>query len=203
MAKKHHHDTDDIVTAALALAAERGWRAVSLAEIAGRADMKLADLVERTPTKTAILDAYTQRVDRSMMEGKTDIGETIRDRLFDVVMRRFEAMAPDRAALSAILRGSGDDPWALACGACRLYSSMALTLETAGISSSGLGGLARVQALAMIYLVVLRAFVDDDSPDLARTMAALDKALSRAEGVAALVWRHRAVKPAQQAESQG
>lgn len=206
MAKKHHHDspdhTGDIIAAALALAAERGWRAMSLAEIAGRAGMKLADLVENTPTKTAILDAYTQRIDRSMMESKTDIAEPIRDRLFDVLMRRFEAMAPDRAGLSAILRGTGDDPWALACGARRLCASMALALETAGISSSGLGGMARVQALAMIYLVVLRTFADDDSADLARTMAALDKALRRAEGVAAMVWRRRDNGPGQQAQSQ-
>lgn len=195
MAKKHHHDTDDIVAAALALAAEKGWRAVSLAEIAGRAGVKLADLVDLTPSRAAILDAYAARIDRHMLAVTPDMAQPRRDRLFDVMMRRFEAMAPDRAALAAILRGGGDDPWSLACGARRLWHSMALALETAGISSSGLGGMARTQALGVIHLAVLKTFVADDSADLARTMAALDKALSRAEGLAAMMCRRSPERP--------
>lgn len=185
------NDPQPIIAAALALAAERGWRAVSLADIADRADVALPDLVDQFDSKHAILDAYTRRVDRAMLDGGSEAGETIRDRLFDVVMRRFEAMAPDRVAVAAILRDSGDDPWALLCGGRRFFKSMALTLETAGLSSTGLTGLARVQGLTVVYLYALRTFLDDDSADLSSTMAALDKALRRAEGFADLLWRRR------------
>lgn len=181
--------TDKVVDAAMALAAERGWRSLSLADIAERARVPLNELVDELPGRAAILDAYIRRVDAHMLAGGREAEESVRDRLFDTLMRRFEAMGGDRRALKTILRESGDDPWALACGARRFYRSMALTLEAAGIASSGLAGMARVEALSAVYLYVLRTFLDDDSPDLARTMAVLDKALRRAEGLAALVWR--------------
>ncbi len=188
MARKPHA-ADAAITAALALAETRGWRSLSLAEIAEGADMPLADLVEHFPGKAALLAGYLRGVDARMLDGAFDAGQGARDRLFDVLMRRFEAMAPDRRALAAILRESGDDPALLLCGMRRFLRSMALALEAAGLSSSGLVGLARVQGLAVVYLATLRTFLKDDSPDLARTMAALDKALARAEGILTVMRR--------------
>ncbi|MGE5518214.1 MAG: TetR family transcriptional regulator [Bacteroidota bacterium] len=199
MAKKSHAP-DAIIDAALALAAEKGWRRLALADIAERAGVTLADLVEHFPDRTTILAAYADRVDRAMMTGDIDRSEAPRDRLFDVVMRRFDAMAGDRKALAAILRQSTDDPKALLCGGRRYLHSMALTLETAGISASGLRGLAKTQAIAAIYLYVFKIFLDDDSADHARTMAALDKSLRRASDWASLIFRHSA-SPAEAAAS--
>lgn len=189
---------DAIIDAALALAAERGWRGLSLAEIAERAGIGLAALVEQAGSKAAILDAYGRRIDRRMLEGGAADDEAVRDRLFDVLMRRFEAMAPDRKALAVILRETGDDPWALACGARRFLGSLALTLECAGLSATGLAGLARLQGLGVVAAYAFKAFLDDQTEDLSPTMAALDKALRRAEDVAGMVWRRSpAAQPAE------
>ncbi len=188
MAKKPS-PVDATLAATMELAAERGWRSLSLADISDRSGVALADLVEQFPSKAAILAAYTRSVDARMLAAGTETGETPRDRLFDVIMRRFEAMAPDRRGLAAILRQAGDDPLLLVCGARRFVQSMALTLEAAGLSSSGLWGMIRLKGLAAIYLYTMRVFVEDDSPDLTRTMAALDKALRRVESVAVLLWR--------------
>lgn len=195
MAKKSHgadtngHGPDTIVDAALALAAEKGWRGLALADVADRAGVKLAELVAHFPNRTAILEAYVDRIDQRMMAGDVDRDESPRDRLFDVIMRRFDAMAADRKALSAILRQSTDDPWALLCGGRRMLRTMALILETAGISASGLRGLAKVHGVAAIYLYVFKKFLEDESTDLARTMAALDKALRRASDCSGIVFR--------------
>lgn len=188
MARKTSPQPDSIIAAAMELAAERGWRGLSLADIARHAGVTMVELVDHFPSKTAILDSYARGIDRRMMEGPVDPAESPRDRVFEVVMRRFDAMARDRRALATILRHTGTDPCAMACGARQFARSMALTLETAGLSTSGLAGLARVEGLAAIHLYVLKAFLDDDSPDLARTMASLDTALRRAEGAATL-WR--------------
>ena len=190
MAKKPHV-ADAVISAAFDLAAERGWRSLSLADIAERAAVPLPDLVERFPTKARVLGAYVDGIDSRMLAGGYDPREVTRDRLFDVMMRRFEAMAPDRRALGVILRESGDDPILLLCGLRRFVRSMALTLEAAGLSSSGVGGVVRLKGLTAIYLSTLRTFLDDDTPDLTRTMAALDKALLRAEGLASLLWGRR------------
>jgi AcrR family transcriptional regulator len=192
--KSHAPDAggDAAIAAALALAAERGWRSLSLAEIAERAGMALPELVEHFPSKAALLAGYLRGIDARMLSGGFDAGAGARDRLFDVVMRRFEAMAPDRKALAVIVRESGDDPAVLLCGLRRFLRAMALALEAAGLSSSGLRGLVRVQGLAAVYLAALRTFLDDDSPDLSKTMAALDKALGRAEAIACLLRRRPA-----------
>lgn len=196
MAKKphdtSHHGPDHMVKAALSLAAEKGWRGLALADIAERAKVPLTEVIEHFASKGAILAAYTRRIDQHMLEGGTESSESPRDRLFDLIMRRFDAMAEDRRALRNILRQAGDDPWALLCGGGRFLKSMALTLEAAGISSSGLRGLALIQGLSAVYLYAFKTFLDDDSADHARTMAALDKALRRAEDVSSLLWRRRA-----------
>ena len=189
---KNPHGPDPIINAALILAAEGSWRGLSLADIAKRAHMKLPEVVEHFRSRSAILEAYSRRIDHHMLEGGgPDAGESARDRLFDVIMRRFDAMAGDRQALKVIVRQSTDDPWALLCGGPLFLKSMALTLETAGISASGLRGLALVQGVAAVYLYAFTAFLDDDSSDHARTMAALDKALRRADDFAAFFWRRR------------
>lgn len=193
MAKKSHgsdtHGPDAVIDAALALAAEKGWRGLALADVAERAGVKLAELLAQFSSKAAILDAYLDRVDQHMMADEVDRAESARDRLFDVIMRRFDAMAADRKALRAILLQSTDDPWALLCGGRRMLRTMTLILETAGISASGLRGLAKIHGVGAIYLYVFKTFLEDESTDMARTMAALDKALRRASDCSNFIFR--------------
>ena len=58
---------------------------------------------------------------------------------------------------------------------------MSWMLEAAGIDASGLKGALKAKGLALVWLATLRAFLADDGEDLGATMAALDKALKRAE----------------------
>lgn len=64
---------------------------------------------------------------------------------------------------------------------------MSLTLEAAGISASGFAGMLKVKGLMAVYLSSLRAWLGDDSPDKARTMAAVDAGLRRAERFATML----------------
>lgn len=58
---------------------------------------------------------------------------------------------------------------------------MSWMLEAAGIASAGPLGLLRAKGLLAVWLAVLRVWLLDESPDLAPTMAALDRHLRRAE----------------------
>jgi hypothetical protein len=95
-------------------------------------------------------------------------------------MRRFDALQPHQEGLKAILRDSVGNPTVLLSGA-GLLRSMAWMLEASGISAAGLRGRLRVPAVTALYLSVFRVFLEDDSPDLARTMATLDRQLRRGE----------------------
>lgn len=170
-----------LVDAALRLAAQQGWRATGLAEIAGEAGLPLDRAYATCSSKLAILAAFLRRIDRAALAGPAAESDASgRDRLFDILMRRFDALQPHRAALRAILRDSVGDPAAL-LGGPALLRSMAWMLEGAGISTTGWRGGLRIQVLTALYLWVLRDFLSDDSADLARTMAALDRGLRRAQ----------------------
>jgi AcrR family transcriptional regulator len=177
--------SDRMMQAALALASERGWRNVSLADMAARAELPLLEVYQEFPTKTAVLLRLVGSTDRAALsQGPAAATDTPRDRLFDVVMRRFDALQARREGTVAILRDLPSDPAALLCLSARLARSMAWMLEAAGISSSRCVGSVRVKGLALVYLNALRVWMKDDSPDMARTMAALDKGLRRAERIA-------------------
>ncbi len=179
--------TGRIIDAALDLAAIEGWSGLSMAQIAGAAGLTLAELHAAFPSKACLLDAFIRRIDAEVLAaGPADADEAARDRLFEVLMRRFDALAPRKAAVAAILRDIVDTTVGLV-GLPALARSMAWTLEAAGLSSAGLSGLVRVQGLMLVYADAVRIWLRDDTPDMAKTMAALDKGLRRAESLVHLV----------------
>jgi AcrR family transcriptional regulator len=175
-----------IVAAAMRLAAERAWRDIPLAEIASAAGLGLIELYRLFPSKLAILDALARQVDAAVLAAPADAGDRPRDRIFDVLMRRFDALLPYRPALKRMahdLRRLQLD--ALPAGLA-VPRSMGWMLEAAGISADGWRGAIRTRVLSVAYLAAFRDFLEDDSADLTRTMAALDRALRRAEPLLAL-----------------
>jgi len=170
-----------VVDAALSLAASRGWRRASLAEIAAESRLSLAQLHALYRGKPMILAACLRHFDQAALDGpKPGPKDKPRELLFEVLMRRFDALKPHRKAVASMLRDSIGDPAAL-LGFKRLLVSMGWMLEAAGISSAGLAGKARRKILALVYISVLIVFLNDSSADLAKTMAALDRRLSLAQ----------------------
>ena len=58
---------------------------------------------------------------------------------------------------------------------------MSWILEACGEDTSGVKGAIKVVGLSGLYLKTLKTWVDDDSPDMAATMAALDNSLKNAD----------------------
>lgn len=191
MATKPRRDKQArIVDAALKLAAERGWAAITLDDIAAAAKLDADDVYRLTPTKSAVLNAYVRRTDLAVLEGQPEEEEadaTTHDRLFDVLMRRFEVLRPDREALGVLCRDLPRDPVTLAATIPQAHYSFARMLESAGVSTKGLRGLARIHAIAAVWLATQRTWFADEGPDMARTMAVLDRNLRRMEETVGLV----------------
>jgi len=168
----------------LGLIAEKGFDAVALRDVAEAARLGLADLYRVYPDKVALVAAFMARIDAEVLAGTpahNDPEETARDRLFDVLMRRYDALRPQRAALRAIRRAGTRDPMlALALGPA-LRRSMATMLEAASVPSDGLSGALRQNGLLAIHYAVSRVYDRDETADLSKTMAALDSRLKMAE----------------------
>jgi AcrR family transcriptional regulator len=181
------------LAAFLALIAEKGMADVSLREVAAAAGLGVAELYALFPDKVSLAAAFMARIDAEVLEGtqpSLDPDETARDRLFDVMMRRYDALRPYRAALRAIRRAGMRDPiLAISLGPA-LRRSMRAMLEAAAIASDGLSGAARQNGLTAIHHAVSRVFDKDESQDLSATMAALDRRLKMAEKWAELFERY-------------
>jgi AcrR family transcriptional regulator len=176
-------DRDKAIDALMALLAEHPFEDVGLAEVAGRAGLKLSQLRAEFGSTLAILAGHIKEIDRVVLAGSdSDMSdEPARERLFDVLMRRLEALAPYKQAVRSVMRSARRHPslaFALNVMAVR---SQCWMLEAAGITASGPRGALRAQAAALMFARVLSVWVDDEEPGLDRTMAALDRALASAE----------------------
>ncbi|MEX6723018.1 hypothetical protein [Parapedomonas caeni] len=183
MSSKTHPTRHECLDAFLALIAETGWPAASVAAVAARLGVSPAVVLETAGDRFEMLAAVGRRADAAALKAADDAGGSmgVRDRLFELLMARFDALARHRPAIRALMRAARRDPALAAFFATRLPRSLALLAETAGVGTMGVAGMARVAALGGLYLKVVRTWLDDDSEDMGTTMAALEKALARAE----------------------
>ena len=182
-------DRDKIIAAFLTLLAEKPIERIGFAEIAEASGASLAQLRSEFPSTLAILAAHIKSVDRAVLS--EDFGdveeEPARERLFDVLMRRIEILAPHREAVRSLMRSARrNPPLALALNGLAVRSQQWM-LTAAGIGASGPRGMIRAQGLATLFGGVLRTWIHDDDPGLARTMAALDRALARGQRFVGLI----------------
>jgi len=174
------HDIDTrLIDSAFALIAERGWFGLSLGEAARNAGFEPAEARARMPDRGAMLACFGKLADQAALDGALTDGP-VRDRLFDIVMRRIDFLQARRAGMLALLQGLQNDPASALFLATALRSSMRQMLDAVGVQTSGLRGHLRVHGMALLWLATVRAWKDDTSEDLSQTMAALDTALTRA-----------------------
>ena len=188
---------EKIVDALMALAAERRFEEIAIRDICAAAKISLADFRDAFPSKGAVLAGFAKRIDRAALSaGGADLDAEKRDRLFDALMRRLDAMAPYREALREIDAWLRRDPLAALAINPSMINSMRFMLEAAGIDSEGLSGAITLQGLAFAWARVVAVWLDDSEPDLSKTMAELDRELTRGErAVAGLERLERLVAP--------
>jgi AcrR family transcriptional regulator len=176
-------DADRIIDAALTLVATEGWRDLSLAAVAAAAELPIAQIYRLFGSKQAILRGLFRKVDQAVLSEppQAEAGEHARDRLFDLLMRRFDALNPYRPAIAVLRRELLADPATALCAGGSLMRSMRWMLTAADIATGGVRGAVAVKLTAAAYLSTMRTWQGDDSPDLGRTMAALDGRLRRIE----------------------
>jgi hypothetical protein len=140
-----------------------------------------AGVIDVTGFEGAILAAFNRRIDRVVLEGISDdlADESVKDRVFDVMMRRFDALAPYRDALKRMVPALRRDPLALGALNGLALNSQRYMLESAGVDTEGPLGSVKLQGAVLVFARVLDTWLDDEDPGFAKTMAALDRELTR------------------------
>lgn len=192
---------NDVLVAAFALIAERGWHRLSLAALAERSGASLVDVYRELPTRAAVFWRLGRRVDEAMLgfDPAEMEGLPPRDRVFELIMRRLDALAPFKDGLARLERQRPADPRLALVAGVGFDRSMVWLQEAATLPASGVRARVRRGLIAAAYLGTLRVWLKDHTVDLAKTMAELDKQLRRIESVAGL--REPRARPAPEAET--
>jgi AcrR family transcriptional regulator len=178
----------DLLAAAFALIGDEGWHEFSFAALARRTGVPRTEVYRQFPGRGALLSALTRRIDEAMLEvDEAELaGLPPRDRVFELLMRRLEALVPYRAGLARLAREARADPCVVLATACRLERSFIWLQDIAGLRRHGLRARLARRVLGVAYLRTMRVWFEDEGTDLGKTMAELDKQLRRVQNVAGL-----------------
>ena len=168
-----------LLRSALERAASHGWRRMTVVDAARDAGLSLETARRRAPCKAMILLTLGRLADEAALVEDASEG-SVREKLFDMLMRRLDVFQQYREGVRSVLRAVPmDPPLAILLGGATL-ESMKWIASAAGLETNGLVGGLRLQALLGVWTMTLRAWDRDDSQDMGTTMAALDQALDRA-----------------------
>jgi AcrR family transcriptional regulator len=167
--------------AAFRLLAKHDWRDLTLASVARAARVPLAELHAIAPSKSALVGIMLARAgEECARHYKPDkASETERDRIFDVTLTWFEALAAKKPALRAVHEGLRRDPFAL-LEARSAFVGAAEWLLALAEADAGRGLPLKAAALAALIARTLPVWFEDDK-DMSKTMARLDAHLARAK----------------------
>jgi AcrR family transcriptional regulator len=180
-----HPEEDAIVAAFWRVVEAHGWLGVTMRRVAAESGQRLEDIRRHFPRPTSFITSHIRLVDRAVLEGTVDDATSSpRDRLFDVLMRRLDAIQPNRPGILRFRDDLYRDPLTGLWLVGHLPRSMMWMLEAADIPTAGPQGQARAHGLGLVWMDTLRHWGKDESQDLSGTMAALDRALDRADRAA-------------------
>lgn len=176
---------ETLISALWRVIAAHGWPGLTMRRLAAEAGTDTAALRARFPTRLDLLLLHGRVMDQAVLAGTIPgQGGTERDRVFDVLMRRLDAMQPHREGILRLFEDMRRDPAIALALAPHIGIAMRWMLEAAEIEAKSCQARLLAMGLAGVWLATIRAWARDDSPDMGATMAALDSALDRAERIA-------------------
>ena len=176
---------ETLISALWRVIAAHGWPGLTMRRLSAEAGTDTAALRARFPTRLDLLLLHGRVMDQAVLAGTIPgQGGTERDRVFDVLMRRLDAMQPHREGILRLFEDMRRDPAIALALAPHIGIAMRWMLEAAEIEAKSCQARLLAMGLAGVWLAAIRAWARDDSPDMGATMAALDSALDRAERIA-------------------
>ena len=171
-----------IVDALMELAAERRFEDISVRDISKAAGVSLADFRDAFPSKGAVLAGFTRRIDRIVLaQDDGEVADEVRrERLFDRLVRRWRRSRPTAKAFARSPRGCDTSLPRLRDRSGRAILD-ALHARSGRDQAEGASGAIKLQGLTLAWGRVLQTWLDDDDPALSKTMAELDRVLTRGE----------------------
>ncbi|MBX2834017.1 MAG: TetR family transcriptional regulator [Micavibrio sp.] len=172
-----------LAISAIELAGEIGWQQLTMQDLSEKSGFGLGEIRDLIDDKGDLLVLFGKVIDKKVLaiHVASDASMPPRDKLFDILMDRFDTLNEHRQGILAVLESFKYDPKQLLISCPHLCKSMCWMLGAAGIETNGIRGALRVAGLTGLYIKTLKVWKNDESEDMAKVMAALDKDLGRLE----------------------
>ena len=175
---------EKLIALGFELIEKKGWKYFSLESLATANKSDLATIKYYFRNKSQFLESFSEMIDDKVL-ASVDIEEfnknSIKDNLFELIMLRFENLNNYKTGLKNILSELKKSPVELKKIMKKILDSMDLFLEVANVKKNYLTDFIKVNIIFLIYSYVFNVWLDDQSAEMSKTMAELDKWLSRAE----------------------
>ncbi|WP_203414335.1 ubiquinone biosynthesis protein COQ9 [Entomobacter blattae] len=170
---------DALLQACMDCAAKTGWSRMTLAQAAKQAGYPIEQARQAFPSKAHILLSLNAQADQAALQQAQEDETTPREKLFDLLMSRFDVLQRYRPGIKALMYTLPFNPCLSLWSGAHIALSMKWMAEAAQIDTSGLKGHTFVKGLIAVWFYTLRIWAQDKTDDLSKTMAALDSALGR------------------------
>lgn len=177
MAQKRKTDqTKTVIDAALFLAGKQGWDSVSLSDIAKKAKLPLKTVSASFKDVWAVMEQALRSLElETTSTVENHLGDNWRDNLMEILMTRFELAQAQRDAYLAVAPAVMKHPKLVKRFGKSFYRSMERMLDLAGTPCKKQFKPLGVAAMGALFLSLVHAWEQDKTPDLSKTMAAIDK----------------------------
>lgn len=172
---------DKSFQAAIAYISMHGWSEASLVKIAQESNIATEEFYKYFPSKFNILDELFTRIDMQTLANveKFNPADTSEEKLFAVLMGRFDSMRPYKEVIRKLWYDSLSEPILLLSSAPKGLTSLNWMLELADIHLTGWGGAMKLKLFALLYLSEIKVWLEDDSEDMAKTMSSLAQGIEK------------------------
>ncbi|MAI60577.1 MAG: hypothetical protein CMM92_06105 [Rickettsiales bacterium] len=161
-----------------------GWEEFSLEKLSTKEKIPINDLKVFFKCKNSIVDKFSRMIDKNI-ESKLRIDDfkdsSKKDILFELIMMRFDEMEGFKGSLVKILDVSKNKPLLISIITKNVMNTMDFFLELSNSYNNYAFDFLKKNFLFFIYSITFKTWLSDDTEDLSKTMAELDKLLSTAE----------------------
>ena len=170
------------------LVSDVGWSDFTLAALARNQEIEELELEKLFSDKVGLLQAFSEFIDEQLLANLDpdilDPGISIRERLLEIMLVRFDVLAPYKDGVCELLKVTGKDPKMFVVAAKAIRISMRSSLEAVGVSTRGVRGNIKIKGLAAVFLLGMRAWSKEERNDITATTRILDDRLKWAESIA-------------------
>ena len=160
-----------------------GWKEFSIERFAEENKYKTSEVKKFIGNKNDLLIEFSKMIDEKV-ELNIDIEEfensDVKDNIFELIMMRFDAMTPFKGGLKKIINEI-KSPIILKEISQNILVSMDFYLEFSNAYDDTIFDTIKKKSLFLIYSYCFKAWLNDDSKELSKTMSELDRLLNYAE----------------------